>query len=167
MTPEEIRRRAEEAARMSRRKSVSATEIRDFVERAIAEALAESEKRAEAAEVERDDARKIAQVERAKRLAAEALATVRAEADERTRLWKALAKAQDQRGWLRKARLDAARAALKAAVKTLPESYKGMRFTSCYHCGTTSHVKSGACWTAKQAQRIGKEAVWHEIPSSP
>lgn len=51
-------------------------------------------------------------------------------------------------------------------VKSLPESYTGMRFNCCYHCGTTNHVKSGACWTAKQAQRLGKKAVWHEVGES-
>lgn len=33
-------------------------------------------------------------------------------------------------------------------VATLPPTYTGMRFTSCYHCKTDSHVKSGGCWTA-------------------
>jgi len=46
-------------------------------------------------------------------------------------------------------------------VATLPESYTGRRFVLCYHCGTRDHVKSGGCWTAKQAQRLGKEGVWH------
>lgn len=36
-------------------------------------------------------------------------------------------------------------------VKTLPESYTGMRFALCYHCGTKDHVKSGGCWTVKYA----------------
>ncbi len=44
-------------------------------------------------------------------------------------------------------------------VKELPATYQGMRFTSCYHCHTTSHVKSGGCWTAKRAPR----GVWHEL----
>lgn len=44
-------------------------------------------------------------------------------------------------------------------VNKLPLSYKGMRFTSCYHCGTKEHIKSGGCWTAKRA----KQAQWHII----
>lgn len=48
-------------------------------------------------------------------------------------------------------------------VANLPESYNGMRFQLCYHCGTDKHVKSGGCWTAKCAQRLGKPAVWHVI----
>ena len=42
-------------------------------------------------------------------------------------------------------------------VKALPEGYKGMRFPLCYHCGTKDHVKSGGCWTMKQAKKLGKE----------
>lgn len=44
-------------------------------------------------------------------------------------------------------------------VKELPPSYTGMRFTQgCYHCGTSArhHIKSGGCWTMKQAARAGK-----------
>lgn len=44
-------------------------------------------------------------------------------------------------------------------VKTLPESYRGMRFPAgCYHCGTpsTHHQKSGGCWTMKQAAKVGR-----------
>jgi hypothetical protein len=41
-------------------------------------------------------------------------------------------------------------------VKKLPESYQGMRFPYCYHCKTDSHIKSGGCWTARYAGRIGK-----------
>ncbi len=41
-------------------------------------------------------------------------------------------------------------------VKTLPEGYDGMKFDLCYHCGTKDHVKSGGCWTVKQAQKMGK-----------
>jgi hypothetical protein len=39
----------------------------------------------------------------------------------------------------------------------LPPTYSGMRFNLCYHCGTKDHVKSGGCWTVKQARRLGKE----------
>lgn len=48
-------------------------------------------------------------------------------------------------------------------VRTLPPSYRGMQFPLCYHCKTTSHVKSGGCWTAKHAQQLGKTAEWVEI----
>lgn len=41
-------------------------------------------------------------------------------------------------------------------VKELPPSYTGMRFNTCYHCGTSTHVKSGGCWTVKYAKKIGK-----------
>ena len=43
-------------------------------------------------------------------------------------------------------------------VGKLPESYTGMRFDLCYHCGTKDHVKSGGCWTTKYARKLGKEA---------
>ena len=41
-------------------------------------------------------------------------------------------------------------------VKRLPDSYRGMKFALCYHCGTSDHVKSGGCWTMKQAEKLGK-----------
>jgi hypothetical protein len=44
-------------------------------------------------------------------------------------------------------------------LRQLPASYRGMRFPhGCYHCGTPPdhHVKSGGCWTMKQAARAGK-----------
>jgi len=41
-----------------------------------------------------------------------------------------------------------------------PEDYKGMHFKKCYHCDTTSHVKSGACWTGKKAIEFGNQAKW-------
>ena len=47
------------------------------------------------------------------------------------------------------------------AVKQLPPGFKGRQFPQgCYHCGTPPehHVKSGGCWTAKQAARLGKPA---------
>lgn len=44
-------------------------------------------------------------------------------------------------------------------VAEYPASYKGMRFDYCYHCGTSAHIKSGGCWTAKRA----KHGVWHII----
>lgn len=41
-------------------------------------------------------------------------------------------------------------------VKELPPNYTGTRFALCYHCGTDAHVKSGGCWTVKQAKKFGK-----------
>ncbi len=40
-------------------------------------------------------------------------------------------------------------------VRRLPETYRGMRFDWCYHCKTGAHVKSGGCWTMKQAKKRG------------
>lgn len=51
-------------------------------------------------------------------------------------------------------------------VREYPPEYSGMRFASCYHCHTSTHIKSGACWTARQAMKLGKRAVWHEITTS-
>jgi hypothetical protein len=46
-------------------------------------------------------------------------------------------------------------------VAELPLSYRGMRFSSCYHCGSKrpQHVKSGGCWTAIRS----KHPVWYII----
>ena len=41
-------------------------------------------------------------------------------------------------------------------VRRLPNNYKGMRFPFCYHCGSSDHIKSGGCWTMKQAIKLGK-----------
>ena len=41
-------------------------------------------------------------------------------------------------------------------VRDYPPMYKGMRFSSCYHCKVDTHVKSGGCWTVKQALKLGK-----------
>lgn len=42
-------------------------------------------------------------------------------------------------------------------VRELPPGYRGVRFDQgCYHCKTKDHVKSGGCWTVKQAVRLGK-----------
>lgn len=48
---------------------------------------------------------------------------------------------------------------------TLPKGFTGMMFKKCYHCekagrDSTNHVKSGACWTALEALKLGKEAEW-------
>lgn len=48
-------------------------------------------------------------------------------------------------------------------IKALPKTYVGMKFKSCYHCNTETHVKSGACWTALKARELGKLAIWHEL----
>lgn len=37
-------------------------------------------------------------------------------------------------------------------VDRYPPGYQGRRFKLCYHCGTDDHVKSGGCWTMKQAK---------------
>lgn len=44
-------------------------------------------------------------------------------------------------------------------VREYPVRYRGLRFSSCYHCHVTTHVKSGGCWTARRAKR----AKWHEV----
>lgn len=49
-------------------------------------------------------------------------------------------------------------------VADYPPGYTGMRFSRCYHCGSAGHVKSGGCWTAKEAVRLGKPASWVIIP---
>lgn len=49
-------------------------------------------------------------------------------------------------------------------VREYPVTYTGMRFSSCYHCGgATDHVKSGGCWTANYARRLGKPAFWYVV----
>jgi len=48
-------------------------------------------------------------------------------------------------------------------VEKYPGNYSGQKFKLCYHCKTTDHVKSGGCWTGKQAQKLGKEVIWHII----
>lgn len=48
-------------------------------------------------------------------------------------------------------------------VKKLPPNFQGMKFDKCYHCNTDQHTKSGGCWTAKYAQKLGKPAYWHVI----
>lgn len=48
-------------------------------------------------------------------------------------------------------------------VDRLPDNYTGMKFGLCYHCGTNNHVKSGGCWTMKQAIKLGKKGMLHVI----
>lgn len=57
---------------------------------------------------------------------------------------------------------DASDAVVCLTLRTLPESYNGMTFPLCYHCGTKDHVKSGGCWTTKYARRAGKRG-WTEV----
>jgi hypothetical protein len=49
-------------------------------------------------------------------------------------------------------------------VDKLPDSYTGMKFKLCYHCKTDKHVKSGGCWTVKQAIKMGKPGSVIVIP---
>lgn len=48
-------------------------------------------------------------------------------------------------------------------IEQLPPEYNGMKFELCYHCKRDDHVKSGGCWTAKQASRMGKDAYLYVI----
>ena len=48
-------------------------------------------------------------------------------------------------------------------VDKLPLAFEGMRFDLCYHCGTKDHVKSGGCWTMKQAVKRGKLGELHVV----
>ena len=48
-------------------------------------------------------------------------------------------------------------------VDYYPGDCAGMKFEWCYHCKAHNHKKSGACWTAQQAEKLGKRAVWHII----
>jgi len=48
-------------------------------------------------------------------------------------------------------------------VKQFPVGYTGMKFPYCYHCKTNEHIKSGGCWTVKQARKMGKDGYVHVI----
>lgn len=52
-------------------------------------------------------------------------------------------------------------------VDQYPPTFVGRKFGICYHCagkpGVIAHVKSGGCWTAYQALRLGKAAHWYVI----
>jgi len=48
-------------------------------------------------------------------------------------------------------------------VERLPPNFDGMTFDRCYHCDTSTHVKSGGCWTGKRAQKQKKPAYWHIV----
>lgn len=51
-------------------------------------------------------------------------------------------------------------------VDALPASYTSMRFPLCYHCHVTTHVKSGGCWTVKQALALGKAGGIYVVSES-
>lgn len=48
-------------------------------------------------------------------------------------------------------------------AREYPPRYHGMRFPLCYHCGVDTHIKSGGCWTGREARRLGKPAKWWVI----
>jgi hypothetical protein len=48
-------------------------------------------------------------------------------------------------------------------VPYLPDTYTGKRFLYCYHCDSTTHVKSGGCWTLKEAARMRKVTALHIV----
>ncbi len=49
------------------------------------------------------------------------------------------------------------------AVVRLASSYRGMKFSTCYHCNATDHVKGGGCWTMKHAKRLHKPTQLHKV----
>jgi hypothetical protein len=53
-------------------------------------------------------------------------------------------------------------------VDRYPPNYYGRKWINCYHCSTSNdtHVKSGGCWTANQAVKLGKKAYWKIISNS-
>lgn len=48
-------------------------------------------------------------------------------------------------------------------VSRVANSYDGMKFPYCYHCHTRDHYKSGGCWTAKFAHKLGKPVTQHVL----
>jgi hypothetical protein len=48
-------------------------------------------------------------------------------------------------------------------VKSLPDSFKGPRYVYCYHCKTSTHIKSGGCWTVKKAKEMDKETAVYVV----
>jgi|GEM_PF-3269469 len=59
-------------------------------------------------------------------------------------------------------------------VGRYPNSFVGKHFSSCYHCdrrfretghANLIHVKSGGCWTAYEAEKLGKIAQWYVVPN--
>ena len=51
-------------------------------------------------------------------------------------------------------------------VDRLPEGFSGMRFSRCYHCNRTDHVKSGGCWTMKKAMRTERTGHLHIVENT-
>lgn len=49
-------------------------------------------------------------------------------------------------------------------VAELPPGYTGRHFPLCYHCGVSTHVKSGGCWTVKHALSLGRRGHVLVIP---
>lgn len=48
-------------------------------------------------------------------------------------------------------------------VDKYPLNYDGMTFVRCYHCGSSDHIKSGGCWTMKQAAKRDKIGTLHIV----
>lgn len=48
-------------------------------------------------------------------------------------------------------------------VDQLPIDFMGMKFNFCYHCNSSGHIKSGGCWTMKQAIALGKKGELHIV----
>jgi len=58
------------------------------------------------------------------------------------------------------------------SIARYADAFSDPKFRSCYHCdrrfretgkATLLHVKSGGCWTAYEAEKMGKFAVWHVL----
>ncbi len=50
-------------------------------------------------------------------------------------------------------------------VEDLPPGYVEHGWERyCYHCNASDHIKSGGCWTVKQAQKLGKDGDIFVIP---
>jgi hypothetical protein len=70
--------------------------------------------------------------------------------------------------WYRRRNLQIARhsdVVHSIVVPYLPVGFTGDRFLYCYHCKqeVNNHVKSGACWTMREAIRMGKRGVLHVV----
>jgi hypothetical protein len=50
-------------------------------------------------------------------------------------------------------------------VDKYPPGWTGLTFDLCYHCDQTDHIKSGGCWTMKQARLRGKDTALTIIPN--
>jgi hypothetical protein len=51
-------------------------------------------------------------------------------------------------------------------VAKLPPEFRGMRFERCYHCDNHNHIKSGGCWTMKEAKKIGRITQLHVVSNA-